>query len=218
MFDSLAARPDDESGLRAEAKALFSRLDTNKDGYIDKCELLKGFPQLEEKAADLIMAEVDEDGDGSISFDELVAAIQSVCGASKIPSDGVEVEGGGGEVALELELARVRELIERRRGSLNRLQQSLLEAKAYTVDTAAASVAARASAAGSGVTVRHHPDERSVQARLREEGGYVQRVREHVLKAQKLLLENTAQQAHPAPLHSSASTCSAVSPTPPAQV
>ena len=74
---------------------MFSRLDTNKDGYIDKCELLKGFPHLEEKAADLIMAEVDEDGDGSISFDELVAAIQSVCGASMIPSDGVEVEGGG---------------------------------------------------------------------------------------------------------------------------
>ena len=57
---------------------MFSRLDTNKDGYIDKCELLKGFPQLEDETVDHFIAGADADRDGSISFEELFAVIQSV--------------------------------------------------------------------------------------------------------------------------------------------
>ena len=94
MFDSLAARADDEDGLRSEAKALFDMLDINKDGAIDKSELLKGFPQLEDQTADLIMAEADVDGNESISFEELFAAIQFVrLTGAQIGSEGTAVKG-----------------------------------------------------------------------------------------------------------------------------
>ena len=94
LFDSLAARADDEDGLRSEAKALFDMLDINKDGAIDKSELLKGFPQLEDQTADLIMAEADVDGNESISFEELFAAIQFVrLTGAQIGSEGTAVKG-----------------------------------------------------------------------------------------------------------------------------
>ena len=43
-----------------------------------KCEHLKGFPQLEDETVDHFIAGADADGDGSISFEELFAVIQSV--------------------------------------------------------------------------------------------------------------------------------------------
>jgi hypothetical protein len=64
LFDSFEAARNDPVKLKQEAAALFEKLDTDKDGCIDRSEILKGFPQLDEKTAEILIAEVDADGDG----------------------------------------------------------------------------------------------------------------------------------------------------------
>ena len=78
LLDTFTARDGEPHKLREEAHALFQRLDVDGSGEIDKSELLKGFPQLDEEAADLLIADVDLDLDGSISFDELWSVIESL--------------------------------------------------------------------------------------------------------------------------------------------
>ena len=61
---------------------MFERLDLNKDELIDRSELLRAFPQLEDKTADLMIEETDADGDGRISFEEMWAMIQRLTSAT----------------------------------------------------------------------------------------------------------------------------------------
>ena len=62
----------DEKTLTTEADALFRSLDGDNNGSIDKSELMKGFPHLDEGTVEILMTEADEDQNGSISFDELL--------------------------------------------------------------------------------------------------------------------------------------------------
>jgi len=79
LLDSFTENAD-ASTLKEEAIALFERLDTDKNGSIDKEELMQGFPQLDANAAGILIAEADEDNDGSISFHQLWAIIQEATG------------------------------------------------------------------------------------------------------------------------------------------
>ena len=72
--------------LKEEAKALFSSLDKDENGKIDQEELMQGFPQLDANAAGMLIAEADQDNDGSISFDELWAIIQQATGEKELMS------------------------------------------------------------------------------------------------------------------------------------
>ena len=72
--------------LKEETKTLFSSLDKDENGKIDKEELMQGFPQLDANAAGMLIAEADQDNDGSISFDELWAIIQQATGEKELMS------------------------------------------------------------------------------------------------------------------------------------
>ena len=84
MFDLFLTSHGNKDQMKADVKALFENLDIDKNGVIDKSELIKGFPQLYDKTADLLMAEVDADNDGSISFEELWGMIQSIAQATGV--------------------------------------------------------------------------------------------------------------------------------------
>jgi len=68
LLDSFTA--DNLEEIRREATSIFKKLDADKNGNISKQELLKGILQLDDKTADLLIAEADADKDGSISFEE----------------------------------------------------------------------------------------------------------------------------------------------------
>ena len=72
--------------LKEETKTLFSSLDKDENGKIDQEELMQGFPQLDANAAGMLIAEADQDNDGSISFDELWAIIQQATGEKELMS------------------------------------------------------------------------------------------------------------------------------------
>ena len=78
LLDTFTARDNEPQKLREEALALFQRLDADGSGEIDKSELLKGFPQLDDGTVDDLIADVDLDQDGNISFDELWSVIESL--------------------------------------------------------------------------------------------------------------------------------------------
>jgi len=75
LLDSFTA--DNPEQIRREATSIFKKLDADKNGNISKQELLKGIPQLDDKTADLLIAEADADKDGSISFEEFLGMILS---------------------------------------------------------------------------------------------------------------------------------------------
>jgi hypothetical protein len=79
---SASALAGDQEKMSREAVALFERLDVNEDKLIDRSELLRAFPQLEDKTADLMIEETDTDGDGRISFDEMWAMVQRLAAAT----------------------------------------------------------------------------------------------------------------------------------------
>ena len=79
---SASALAGDQEKMSREAVALFERLDVNEDKLIDRSELLRAFPQLEDKTADLMIEETDTDGDGRISFDEMWAMVQRLATAT----------------------------------------------------------------------------------------------------------------------------------------
>ena len=82
LFDSFTANADSLDHVREEATSLFRTLDIDRDGIINKEELLNGFPQIDEATADLLIAEVDSDQDGGINFEELWDMIQSVASST----------------------------------------------------------------------------------------------------------------------------------------
>ena len=84
VFDLFLTSRGNKDKMKADVKALFENLDIDKNGVIDKSELIKGFPQLDDKTADLLMAEVDVDDDGSILFEELWGMIQSIAQATGV--------------------------------------------------------------------------------------------------------------------------------------
>jgi hypothetical protein len=87
LFDSLTSDINNLEELKKEALALFDSIDLNKDSILSKDELLKAFPQLDEKTADLLIEEIDTDKDGHISFDELWTMIESLAAASAREQD-----------------------------------------------------------------------------------------------------------------------------------
>lgn len=89
LLECLTAGLDEPDRMLAEVAALFERLDTNKNGEIDKAELLSGFPKLDGKTADLLIEEADTDGSGGVSLSELWSVIESVRqGARRPPAGG----------------------------------------------------------------------------------------------------------------------------------
>jgi hypothetical protein len=87
LFDSLQSDINNLEDLKREALALFESIDLNKDRIISKDELLKAFPHLDEKTADLLIKEIDTDEDGAINFDELWTMIESLAAASAREQD-----------------------------------------------------------------------------------------------------------------------------------
>jgi hypothetical protein len=79
LFDSFEAARNDTVKLKLEAAALFEKLDVDKDGCIDRSEILKGFPQLDEKTAEILIAEVDTDGDGNARTHACMHAFIHTC-------------------------------------------------------------------------------------------------------------------------------------------
>lgn len=61
-----------------DLKELFDSFDTDKSGKIDKAELAKGLEFLSEEAAQKILAEVDQNHDGQIDFDEWITAMKDI--------------------------------------------------------------------------------------------------------------------------------------------
>ena len=61
---------------QSEARDLFKRLDADQNGQLDKSELLRGFPQLDDADADNLIAQADANGDGRLSFEELWNVVQ----------------------------------------------------------------------------------------------------------------------------------------------
>lgn len=102
LFDSFDATIDEPDSLRAEVLALFNSMDTNLDGIIDKTELISGFPQIDSMTADSLIAEVDTDADGGISFDELWTMIQDLAAASVRVQDTKTAEKRSEEAAASL--------------------------------------------------------------------------------------------------------------------
>ena len=101
----------DEKTLTTEADALFRSLDGDNNGSIDKSELMKGFPHLDEGTAEILMTEADEDQDGSLSFDELLKVIlEAKCDADaaedkSAPENNMEAEDMRGRIVrLEAEV------------------------------------------------------------------------------------------------------------------
>lgn len=68
----------------AKYKALFSALDKDKSGHIDKKELSKGlFNIIPEKQLDSVIKIFDKDGDGKISYDEFKKVMKKIDGGGK---------------------------------------------------------------------------------------------------------------------------------------
>ena len=71
-------------GKEAKWKAIFTALDKDKSGHIDKKELSKGFFNIiPQKQLDSIVKMLDKDGDGKISYDEFKAVMKKVDGGKK---------------------------------------------------------------------------------------------------------------------------------------
>ncbi len=87
LFDSLISDINNLDDLKRETLALFESIDLNKDSILRKEEILKAFPHLDEKTADLLIKEIDTDEDGGISFDELWTMIESLAAASERQQD-----------------------------------------------------------------------------------------------------------------------------------
>ncbi|KAG6656791.1 polcalcin Ole e 3-like [Carya illinoinensis] len=67
---------DDPQGDQAERERIFKRFDANGDGKICAEELgnaLKEFGNVTDDEVQLMMTEIDTDGDGFISFQEFIA-------------------------------------------------------------------------------------------------------------------------------------------------
>ena len=78
FFDSFKVRHDDSDKLEVETVALFTGVDSDRDGLINANELRLIFPQLDEKTALNLLTEADSDEDAMISLSELWYLIQSV--------------------------------------------------------------------------------------------------------------------------------------------
>ena len=59
----------DEKALAAR----FAELDKDNSGFITVKELLDGMPELDRKKAESVLAVMDVDGDGHISYEEFVS-------------------------------------------------------------------------------------------------------------------------------------------------
>ena len=101
LLDCLTASLDEPDRMLAEVAALFERLDTNKNGEINKAELLVGFPKLDDKTADMLIADADADGSGGVSLSELWDVVESVRQGARRPPAGFNAQeqskDGGGE-------------------------------------------------------------------------------------------------------------------------
>ena len=102
LLDKFTEGADDKT-LKTEADALFRSLDGDNNGSIDKSELMKGFPRLDEGTAEILMTEADEDQNGSISFDELLKVILE----AKCDADAAE-DKSAPEINMEAEDMRGR--------------------------------------------------------------------------------------------------------------
>eukprot|EP01006_Ploeotia_vitrea_P037780 TRINITY_DN66170_c12_g5_i1.p1 TRINITY_DN66170_c12_g5~~TRINITY_DN66170_c12_g5_i1.p1 ORF type:complete len:723 (+),score=342.15 TRINITY_DN66170_c12_g5_i1:26-2170(+) len=68
-------------------RLVFNNIDSNSDGFIDRDELGVIFSMYSDEQIDAMMLEVDHDGDGLISFDEFVDAMQLTAVQSvRVPS------------------------------------------------------------------------------------------------------------------------------------
>merc|ERR1719461_1374720 len=81
--------------LKANASyvhAVFTVLDENSDGFIDKAELKKVLEIYDDDAVDSIIKEVDTNGDGKLSFEEFKVAMQEIDISSKAENAGVSLD------------------------------------------------------------------------------------------------------------------------------
>lgn len=71
LFDSFKARHDETDKLEVAIVALFTGVDSDRDGLINAHEFQLIFPQLDGKTVLNLLTEADSDEDGMISLEEL---------------------------------------------------------------------------------------------------------------------------------------------------
>ncbi|KAG8459628.1 hypothetical protein KFE25_000984 [Diacronema lutheri] len=84
---------DEEAELRAE----FDAMDMDKDGLIDRQELARMEDAPEEQDINEFITSFDQDGDGKISYDEIIDDALN----NPKPDDGDEAEGVGEETDVQ---------------------------------------------------------------------------------------------------------------------
>lgn len=100
-FNALLAQQDPSKPSDA-LKDLFSQIDGNSDGKITKSEFEDklGAGGTNTAAADNVFNQMDTDGDGSVSLEEMASALKGKAGGAQHAHGGGGGKGGGGADAL----------------------------------------------------------------------------------------------------------------------
>lgn len=83
------------------AEALFAKIDTKGQGYIEKSDLASAFAQIAGKdsssaSVDAVFGQLDGDGDGKVSQDEMSASLKKLADELDSQSGRMRMAGGGG--------------------------------------------------------------------------------------------------------------------------
>jgi hypothetical protein len=75
----------------AWSNALFDKIDTKRQGYIDQAQLEEAFGAEDADAAQALMAKLDTDSDGKVTKSELSSAVDKLAEALDAQRDGARV-------------------------------------------------------------------------------------------------------------------------------
>lgn len=83
------------SSAASWSTALFDKIDTKKQGYIDQAQLEEAFGAENADAAELLMSQLDTDTDGKVSKSELSTAVDRMVEALNAQQDGARMRPAG---------------------------------------------------------------------------------------------------------------------------